>query len=464
MTRWKRLLMGTVGCLLLIGGIQVAFSDVQNSLVNFLDSMGYSGNATSANAYQGQEAGYYSAGSEYLRSSTSMLNLIQVSVPHINAGCGGIDIFNGGMSYVNNAQLTQFFKNTMQSASGYLFNLALKTEVPEISEALDEAQSWAEKINANNLTSCQLSQDLVGGLLPQTSESQRQICRDIGAQDNVFEDWTSARLNCGEADSEDAKKALDDASKDSTYKQFLPKNLNIVWQALGEIQAMQNDQQLKAFVQAITGTYIFDDKGNLTRKPSLLSDDTVKAIMYGGTASVYICSDNDTDQCLTVQKESVNIAKSDSFYGQTMKMLETLESSLQNDTALTDEEKGFLNLTSLPVLKMMSNNLASGDRIDMENYADLIAADLANQYLQQLVQAVKIGSGKFSQTSQAINQMVQSSIRDVRETLNSYAGRNRQTIQMTMMFIAEGQSLERTIASNVTNVMKTNPNWGVNSA
>lgn len=434
-----------------------ARADMQNDMVNYFDSLGFSGNATSSSSYQGQQAGYYSTGSEYMRDSTSMLNLVQLTVPSLNAGCGGIDIFNGGFSFINSQALITFFENVMQNAAGYLFNLALKTEVPQISEALQEMEKLAQDMNNQNLSSCQMAQDMIGGLLPQTQASATQVCQDVGSQNNLFSDWTDARLQCGQYNN--SQQAMKDASNDKTYQKIAPYDVNVIWQAIQNIDQFQNDNQLAEFAMSITGTIIFDDQGNSTQSNSILSDKMIKAMMVGGQSDLYVCDDSDFSKCLTIAKQSMTINAPDSFVKLTMKEMDAIEGSISNDTPLTDDEKSFLNLTTLPVFKLIEVNMQSGDEVDLSQYANAIAANILNNYLSQIVDAVKAGLGGTSYAP-SITMMVENNVNAAKMKLNAMANQNAQSIQAAIDLINQSRDAEKAVAANVTNQTKNNMAWG----
>lgn len=82
-----RLLKGVIAValtLLLGGGSASARADVNSDLNGFFGSLGYSGNVTQAQAWQGQAAGYFTGGSVYLRNPVKNVQLISMQVPSLN--------------------------------------------------------------------------------------------------------------------------------------------------------------------------------------------------------------------------------------------------------------------------------------------------------------------------------------------------------------------------------------------
>src|SRR3989304_8794235 len=77
------------------------FAGVAGDLSSFFTSLGYDNNVTPGTAYQGQAAGYYSGGSMFLRDRVKNIQVIYIDPPTLRNGCGGIDLFAGGFSFVN---------------------------------------------------------------------------------------------------------------------------------------------------------------------------------------------------------------------------------------------------------------------------------------------------------------------------------------------------------------------------
>ncbi len=80
--------------------ISSAWADVNSDLSSYFDNLGMVGNTTAPHAYQGQQAGYYSGGSLYARSSVRNVQLVDIELPSFRSGCGGIDAFAGGFSFI----------------------------------------------------------------------------------------------------------------------------------------------------------------------------------------------------------------------------------------------------------------------------------------------------------------------------------------------------------------------------
>ena len=140
-------------CAALLTVTPAASADVNSDMNQFFNKLGFASNTTQPGVWQGQAAGYAYGGSLYARTQVKNIQLISMTLPDINAGCGGIDAYLGSFSFINGEQLQRFVKQIMSNAAGYFFDLALQTTVPEIKTAKDFLQKMASDINSMNLSS-----------------------------------------------------------------------------------------------------------------------------------------------------------------------------------------------------------------------------------------------------------------------------------------------------------------------
>ncbi|WJV64920.1 conjugal transfer pilus assembly protein TraH (plasmid) [Pectobacteriaceae bacterium CE70] len=386
--KFRQLLLSIVT---VMGMSTPALADVQGDLNGFFGSLGYDGNVSKAQAWQGQAAGYITGGSVYLRNPVKQVQLISMQVPSLNSGCGGIDAYLGAFSYINGEEIQRFAKQIMSNAAGYAFDLALQTMVPELKQAKDFLQKLASDVNSSNMSSCQAAQGIIGGLWPVSQLSNQKICQDIAGDDNIFSDWASSRQGCtvgGQGDSVTGRASANE--KDQVLK-----NKNLVWDALGRNHLFDGNRQLKELVMSIVGSIIFNSAGQVTiLTPMVDNRDVITVLMRGGTAKIYGC--DEPDLCLGPTVASVTISSNNALVTLVQNIMLSMNQKLTDDTGLSDQEKGFLNTTSVPVLKYLTNSQSMGQSPTyLIQVADYIAQDLMIQYLQELVkQASQSLAGK----------------------------------------------------------------------
>lgn len=303
-----------------------------------------------------------------------------------NAGCGGIDAYLGSFSMISGEEIQRFVKQIMSNAAGYAFDLALQTMVPELKQAKDFLQKLASDVNSMNMSSCQAAQGIIGGLWPVTQVSQQKICQDIAGETNMFSDWAASRQGCtvgGQGDKVTAKAG--DAEKDQVLK-----NKNLIWDTLSKNGLLGNDRALKELVMSTVGSIIFNKNGDVTILTPLVDNrDLIKVLMRGGTAKVYGC--DESDLCLGPVVTNLTISESNALVTLVKNLMLSMQNKLVDDTALTDQEKGFVNTTSVPVLKYLTNAQSMGmSATYLLQVSDFIAQDLMIQYLQELVKQASL--------------------------------------------------------------------------
>jgi len=382
----KTLLSLAIGAILSTTITFPAFASVDSDLNGFYGQLGFQGNVSKAQAWKGQSANYMTGGSVYLRNQVKNVQLISMQVPSLNSGCGGIDAYLGAFSFINGAQLQQFAKQIMSNATGYAFDLALQTMVPELKQAKDYLEKLASDVNSANMSSCQAAQGIVGGLWPRTQQSQQLICQEIGTSSNLFSDWAKSRQQCGAGGEENSTNSRANAAQ----KDMVVTDKNLIWDALGKNHLFDGNDELKEFVMSLVGSIVFDAKGKVTVLAPLASNrDIINALMKGGNATVYLCGSRDKSTCLSPTTGSVNINEDHSLVHMVTSMINSINSKIQAGTeGLSDQEKGFINTTSVPVLTyiIQSNELGGQSTGYLLMVADYIAKDIMFQYLSELVQ------------------------------------------------------------------------------
>ncbi len=364
----------------------VAIANVNSDMNNFFNKLGFEGNATDARAWQGQAAGYATGGNLFIRNQVKQLQIASFTPPSLNAGCGGIDAYLGSFSHINGEQLQQFVKQLMQNSTGYFFDLALQTTVPELKSAKDFLQQLASDVNSMNISSCQAAQGIVGGLWPTNTVQSQKICQDIAGQTNMFSDWAASRQGCtvgGQMNN--AFNRAPDNMKDQVIQ-----NKNLMWEVLNSNKMLDGDNELKELIMNLTGTLIFGKDNQVTTTiPKVNRQELIKALMYGGTINIEGCVS--VNGCLELKKKTVTVTKANGLNSLVSKTISQIQGKLKDDTALTPAEKGFIQSTSIPILRYLVDPMQLNLNVSiLPALSDYIAYDILLQYLLELIDQAKI--------------------------------------------------------------------------
>ena len=370
------------------GTMTPAQADLNNDLGGFFNSMGHNwNNVTSPQAWQGQAATYVTGGGIYVRSANKTIQLASITLPSLNAGCGGIDAFLGSFSFISKDEFVAFAKNIISAAPGLFFDLGLKTVTPMLASAKDYLQQLASDVNSMNMSSCQAARGIIGGLWPATQENKDDLCKTIGTDKsggNMFTDWAAARQGCGVGNQ--ASKAESKVKDKDEYKDLILTNKNVVWDMLERNTLFKGDRELKEMAVTLTGTVIFDAQSHPITIPSRAGDTKlVKAIMDGGDAEIYRCSD--TSQCLTMNVKSVSIRAENGLNRRVAALISGIAAKAKTDKeSLSAKEKDFINSTSIPILSYIIDPLALGMNESVAlRLSGYIAHDMLIKYMREII-------------------------------------------------------------------------------
>src|SRR3546814_2288377 len=81
----------------------------------------------SPGSFEDQTRGYLTAGGMSGRVDVHNDYLMSLSLPKVKAGCGGIDMFLGGMSFLDPDYLVQKLESILQAAPAVAFQYLLET-------------------------------------------------------------------------------------------------------------------------------------------------------------------------------------------------------------------------------------------------------------------------------------------------------------------------------------------------
>ena len=110
---------------------------------------------------EGQKRGFASAGSMSLRWKHGVDYPITIQKPRIKAGCGGIDLFLGGASFLNSDYLVDKLESMISAAPAIAFQIALKTLSEQLATTLSEFTAIVDRLNQLQFDDCKASKAII---------------------------------------------------------------------------------------------------------------------------------------------------------------------------------------------------------------------------------------------------------------------------------------------------------------
>lgn len=432
----------------------IGFADIHSELNNFFERFGSQSNLSSSSLYEGQKAGYLTGGGLSVRNKIMTRSPLTVNLPKFDAGCGGIDLYAGGFSFINSQQLIDTLKSVGSSAIGYAFLLGLETVSPQVSNTMKNLQTWSNNINAFNINSCEVASGLVGSVWPRQTHASQHVCRTLGGKKGLFNDYLSARHNCAQSsERETFRKKI---SENNEYQDLLFEEYNLAWRVIQKQPYLANDPELAELFMTLMGTVVIsrnEGRPVFDRYASKILDESfLQTLLEGGDLSIYSC--RDAKNCLTLNEKKVYLPFEKAWTGKVQSQLLKMQDKILCDQELSEEEKSLLNKSSLPIYKVINVLTAYKHGhcpIDLYQISGIVSMDLLTQFLKESIQMIREACYQLKEA-----QMYSEKIDDylvgldrIENTVRYYENRSARLMEQEFQLMQKIQLLEKQIASEI---------------
>ena len=444
-----------------------ATAQVSGALRDYFDSLGGMTTGTGAQRTASQSAGLYTLGSVHLRTPVKRVTPASIQFPSARAGCGGIDLFAGSFSILDDDELVALGKAIASNATAMAFDIALETELPLIAQTMARFRNMAMSLNQFNINSCEAAAGLVGSVWSKTAASERVICEQLGASSGFFTDAAAAKHGCGSR----GQRATTLKNAPAEYADVLPTNTNLTWQALGKSRLDLDDAQdreLAEMVMTLVGTVIRtgasdDDSSSAMSVWQGMSDNgsLMGAFLDGGEVLMYRCNADPDNRCLEPRGVVETITGTGAFNSRIRTLLVSMSDKVSRNTgALSEQELWLLNMTRLPLYKMINVNAAysrGGDFVDVPGYAEVIALDVLTAFLQELLGTLDGPALALAGLDEATRTQFTASVREARIRVYERQNRHTDQVAMAMGLVERTRMLEGVLAGQLTARLARNP-------
>lgn len=385
--------------LFLMGGSS-ALAGVQSKLTNVFQSLGFASNLTRGGAYRDQQGGYITGGSLFARTPATNHSLTTFQAPSFGWGCGGIDLFTGSLSFISKEDLVNTLRAIGSNAMSYAYGLALQQVTPQIKAVIDNLQATMQEINNANINSCRMAAQLVGGIAPKTQATSELYCSSKGLKMGAFSDYADAKHQCQKGTKRRYVRSADDAE----FKDVLGEEFNLAWIAIQHNKFLAEDQETAEFIMSLSGSIISSiapgrDSPTSRYLPSLAINGEFIRSLIGGrvgegdpAVSVKIYQCDEPRRCLNPTTfKDIRLSRRVSFIQRVNKMILDIYAKVIRDEESTAEEKGFINSTSLPILRILALNAAyknDAHPIAISELGEIIAHDILLRYIENVLNLV----------------------------------------------------------------------------
>lgn len=366
------------------------------SMNEIFDEINATGNIGGYSSVQGQTMNHYAGGSAYVRTPNNTYNLAHITPPSYSAGCGGIDLYMGGFSFINKEQFVAMAKNIGSNALGYGFKLAIQNLCPTCDNVMQNLQQVTQAINRMNIDSCEAAKGIVNMTFgDRVLKGQEQSAMNVGTAKNWWSDMTDAWRNLKKSPQKISETNQRIIENNPSEADNITAKGNIVWRALQKANGLTNDE--KMLMMSIIGTIIIDDDGKTTRTlPPVVND----LSMFVGSKDInatlnrvqlYVCDTTVDCKNPTIQEKDIPSFKS--MVKIKLNLLKNAIAQRQDLGSQSKELMDFVYSVDIPVYKLIAstvrlNNTTVTDVV-LENISDYIAAKYAKAYTDMIAKDVR---------------------------------------------------------------------------
>jgi len=433
-----------------------SYADVGSDMNNFFTDMGYASNVTPPGVYEGQAAGYFTGGGLVMRAPSRNYQLASMQAPSYRAGCSGVDLYGGGFSYINSAQLVAALRNVGQNAASYAFMLGLRVISPQISNVLEWVREKAEMINKLNINSCEAAADLVGSFVGlDAKENSQCVLTRYGNGDSMEE----ARQACGAGGQRNSTLAS------SSLNSVAFTRGNIAWRVMWSNMFLRSDKRLMEMMMNLSGTVIIDkdlnnenSPTNVIALPSILNTQRAELLnaLLDGSQSVDIqgCVNDSTDMsCTSLTTKTVGLGVNNGLKDRVQLIMTSIADKIRNRQTLTTTELGLLGATKIPIYKILNVASAMSDTVagsQADKYSDIVAKDIMFAYINDLLDMVVSSTAgtPFMKSDEGKSYM--EGIAEARQQVALLKSENFEELSRYVDLIRETQLYERMLVATMS--------------
>lgn len=342
----------------------------------------------SPGSFEDQTRGYLTAGGMSGRVDVHSDYLMSLSLPKVKAGCGGIDMFLGGMSFLDPEYLVQKLESILQAAPAVAFQYLLETLDEKMGNIISKMEAATNFLNSIQVNDCRLANRMV------------QIAKGDDNMSGIIEEMTGYRsVKQGFAKSFQQSREKIEANKNNPTEDLKDALANCP----AEVTDIFRTGSLLSHAAARVGAGAWADVMRARVGDVYMRwDPTDKVPLF---SAIPACPKQDTEsaedfltgrvwsRALAIPATGADCSRDASARGALTLVRERLQSiatKIRGRTALSADERQFVaNIQTLPVYRMLEWGVRQGVVNSVIGDTDeLVALSLAYQMLNDLLRTI----------------------------------------------------------------------------
>lgn len=314
-------------------------------------------------SFESQKRGYYSAGGFGARVNTTTDYPLTITPPKLSVGCGGIDGFMGGFSFMDADYLVQKAQRTLQAAPYVALDMAIKTMCKECADTMAKAEQIANFLNGIQLNECALAKPIATAAVEQNAEALKGLWTEATgtkslneATDRLWNETTTKITANDEAPTQDLKTLIEGCPAEF---RALMANGSLVSKVSSKVGMTDFEDTLRGYLGDVTIYSAATDKIPQAKRMARCAqndDLSLDDMMYGRTytkSAAGVCTRSNGQ----------------AIYTRVTLKLSSIRDKIKGKQNLSTDEQDFINATGMPVYQMIKAAIARGT--DPEMVAEL---------------------------------------------------------------------------------------------
>lgn len=239
-------------------------------------------------SYQGQQRGFYSAGGFSARLQSKTDYPITASAPKLKVGCGGIDAFMGGVSFLDADYLVEKAQGVMQATPYVALDMGMKVMCKECSDTLNKVEQISNFLNQIQLNECALAKPIATAMVETNPEALQGLWTEVTGTKNLDEAttrmWGETTDKVKDNDGSPTTSLKDQVIGCSREFRDITKNGSVIQNITSKIGIPEHAQTIRGFVgDVVINTPSDVPIGRKLAKCSENSNFNIDNLLYGQT-------------------------------------------------------------------------------------------------------------------------------------------------------------------------------------
>ncbi|EDH8415600.1 pilus assembly protein [Salmonella enterica subsp. enterica serovar Enteritidis] len=321
----------------------------------------------SPSSFDSQKRGYYTMGGFTARTTTSTDYPITISPPRLSVGCGGIDGFLGGFSFLDPDFLVEKAQRAMQAAPYVAFDMALKTMCKECADTLGKIEQITNFLNGIQLNECALAKPIATTLVERDPTALKGLWTEATgtknldeAVDRMWSDTTSKIKAADDKPIADLKSMISGCPADF---RDLMQHGSIVERAAKKVGMGDYADTIRGYMGDVWIESKTNDKIPVAKSITSCPQNKKFSLddMLNGRAYVKTID----QQCVPSGSRPVRTV--------VYQKMESIVSRIKNNQPLTSENQAFINQTNIPVYTILKQAVVTGqDTVTLNVLSELV--------------------------------------------------------------------------------------------